>query len=134
MAAARKVAAATPLPTEGPMGHVFGIRHLSPAGAWHLARLLDRVDPTAVLIEGPADASSLIEHFLHKKTRPPIAVLAFTQKPPVRSILFPLAAYSPEWVAATWAAKNKRVVRFCDLPASVFLGLEERQRAAPPPD
>ncbi|MCS6899851.1 MAG: DUF5682 family protein [Myxococcales bacterium] len=109
---------------EGTMGHVFGIRHLSPGGAWHLERLLEQVDPTAVLIEGPSDASPLIEHFLHEKTRPPIAILAFTCSPPIRSILFPLAAYSPEWVAATWAVRNRRLVRFMDLPASLFLGLE----------
>jgi hypothetical protein len=117
------------------MGQVFGIRHLSPLGAWHLERLLDRVDPTTVLIEGPSDASPLIEHFLHKKTRPPIAILAFTHAPPIRSILFPLAAYSPEWVAATWAARKKRLVRFLDLPASVFLGLEATPATAevPPP-
>ena len=24
---------------------IFGIRHLSPAGAWHLRRLLDEVQP-----------------------------------------------------------------------------------------
>lgn len=125
---AAKRAARIDTPAEGPMGQVFGIRHLSPLGAWHLERLLAQVDPTAVLIEGPADASHLIEHFLHKKTRPPIAVLAFTKAPPIRSILFPLAAYSPEWIAATWAARNRRIVRFMDLPASVFLGLE-----APPP-
>jgi len=133
--AARKPAAraAVEAPAEGFMGQVFGIRHLSAAGAAHLERLLAQVDPTAVLIEGPADATHLIEHFLHKKTRPPIAVLAFTRKPPVRSILFPLAAYSPEWAAATWAARNKRLVRFMDLPASVFLGLEAKAAEAPPP-
>jgi hypothetical protein len=123
------------LPAEGPTGQVFGVRHLSPLGAWHLERLLDRVDPTAVLIEGPSDASPLIEHFLHRKTKPPIAILAFTRAPPIRSILFPLAAYSPEWIAATWAARKKRLVRFMDLPASVFLGLEAAPAPAegPPP-
>lgn len=117
-------AAPPPPASAGPMGQIFGVRHLSPAGAWHLERFLDRVDPSAVLIEGPADASPLIEHFLHKKTRPPIAILAFTQAPPIRSLLFPLAPYSPEWIAATWAARRKRLVRFFDLPAQLFLGLE----------
>lgn len=127
-ASAARAASAVEVPSEGSMGQVFGIRHLSAMGAWHLQKFLEQTDPTAVLIEGPSDASHLIEHFLHKKTRPPIAILAFTRKPPVRSILFPLAAYSPEWVAATWAARQKRTVRFMDLPASVFLG-----REAPPP-
>ena len=36
--------------------HVFGVRHLSPSGAWHLRHFLDQVKPQAVLIEGlPAD-------------------------------------------------------------------------------
>ena len=32
--------------------HIFGVRHLSPAAAWHLRQLLDRVRPKLVLIEG----------------------------------------------------------------------------------
>ena len=137
MASAKARAAASraaPPPESGPMGHVFGVRHFSPMGAWHLGRFLDEVDPTAVLIEGPSDATHLITHFAHKKTKPPIAVLAFTKERPVRSILFPLAAYSPEWVAAAWALAKKRHVRFIDLPAAAFLGLqaayEEAARAA----
>ena len=34
---------------------IFGIRHLSPAGAWHLRELLDKLMPELVLIEGPSD-------------------------------------------------------------------------------
>ncbi|HEU4535039.1 MAG TPA: DUF5682 family protein, partial [Polyangiaceae bacterium] len=115
------------------MGHVFGVRHFSPMGAWHLARFLDEVDPSAVLIEGPSDATHLVPHFAHKKTKPPIALLAFTKERPVRSILFPLAAYSPEWVAASWALSKKRLVRLIDLPAAAFLGLQaaEEQKTAP---
>ena len=37
--------------------NVFGVRHLSPAGAWHLRRYLDEVKPERVLIEGLADAT-----------------------------------------------------------------------------
>lgn len=117
-------AAPRPMPESGPMGHVFGIRHFSPMGAFHLARFLDEVDPSAVLIEGPSDATHLVPHFAHKKTKPPIAILAFTKERPVRSILFPMAAYSPEWVAASWALSKKRLVRLMDLPAAAFLGLQ----------
>src|SRR5262249_18264925 len=42
---------------------------------------------------------------------------------------YPLAAYSPEWVALTWAVRGKADVRFIDLPAAVFLRMHE----APPP-
>lgn len=30
---------------------IFGVRHLSPAAAWHLRQLLDRVRPKLVLID-----------------------------------------------------------------------------------
>ncbi len=105
----------------GPLGQIFGVRHLSPMGAIQLRTFINEVNPTAIVIEGPSDASALIEHFAHKKCRPPLAVLSFTKARPVRSILYPLAAYSPEWIALTEGLKRKALVRFMDLPASAFL-------------
>ena len=104
-----------------PLCRIFGVRHLSPAAAHHLHAVLDELRPTAVLVEGPADASEQIKHLVHKDTRPPLALLAYTRERPVRSILYPLASYSPEWAALTWGVRNKADVRFIDLPASVFL-------------
>jgi hypothetical protein len=104
---------------------VFGVRHFSPAAALHLRRLLDEMKPDVVLIEGPSDATDQLKHLAHKKTRPPVALLAFTKTRPVRSILYPMAAYSPEWVALRWALENKKEVRFIDLPAAVFLELHQ---------
>jgi hypothetical protein len=137
--AAAQGAAAKGAPQEGPLCRVFGVRHLSPMGAHHLAKYLDEVDPTAVLVEGPSDATEHVVHLVHKKTRPPVALLAFTKERPVRSILFPLAEYSPEWVALTWALKKKRLARFIDLPAETFLARQaiaeaEAQAAAQEPD
>jgi len=120
-------AAAAPFsaPPAGPLARIFGVRHLSPMGAWHVERYLEKIDPTAVLVEGPSDATPEIQHLLHKDTKPPVALLAFTQKRPVRSILYPLAEYSPEWVALRWALGKKREARFIDLPASVFLATRD---------
>jgi hypothetical protein len=108
---------------------VFGVRHLSPAAAHHLDQVLDELKPTAVLVEGPADATEHIKHLAHKDTRPPLALLAYTQDRPVRSILYPLAEYSPEWVALTWGVRKKAEVRFIDLPAAVFLELHQLAQA-----
>lgn len=119
--AAAPAAAPAAVPTTGPLAHIFGIRHLSPMGAWHVERCLDKVNPTAVLVEGPSDATDEIAYLIDKQTKPPVALLAFTQKRPVRSILYPLATYSPEWVALRWALENGRVARFMDLPSEVFL-------------
>src|SRR4051812_19980624 len=119
-----------------PLAHIFGVRHFSPAAALHLRRQLDELMPTVVLIEGPADATDLLKHLAHARTRPPVALLAFTKSPPVRSIVSPLASYPPEWVALRWALEHKREVRFIDLPAAVFLEIHQvlPQPAAPEGD
>lgn len=106
--------------------HFFGVRHLSPAAAWHLRQLLDRVRPKLVLIEGSDDADELIPHIVSPKSKLPIAILAYTADAPVRTFVYPLATYSPEYQALVWCRENKAKVRFMDLPASVFLGLMDR--------
>ena len=104
--------------------YYFGIRHLSPAGAWHLRRLLDERKPRLVLVEGPSDFSGLVNEIAGPGTKPPIAVMAFTRETPVRTILYPFAEYSPEYQAMLWARENGADCRFMDLPAGVFLGMQ----------
>src|SRR5215216_247576 len=116
------------MPATGP--HIFGVRHLSPAAAWHLRRLLDRVRPKLVLIEGSDDADDLIPHIVSPKSRLPIAILAYTADAPVRTFVYPLATYSPEYQALVWCRDNKIKARFIDLPSSVFLGLMDRDDGA----
>src|SRR5215813_393065 len=106
--------------------HLFGVRHLSPAAAWHLRQLLDRVRPKLVLIEGSDDADELIPHIVSPKSKLPIAILAYTADAPVRTFCYPLATYSPEYQALVWCQENKAKARFMDLPSSVFLGLMDR--------
>jgi len=121
--------------------HVFGVRHLSPTGAWHLRRFLDRVRPRAVLIEGLADAGSLVQHITNRATRPPIAILAYTDSVPVRTLVYPLARYSPEFQALAWAREHDVPVEWIDLPSDIFLGLQdleierlEREHQLPAPE
>ncbi len=114
--------------------NVFGVRHLSPMGAWQLRRYLDQVQPDVVLIEGLDDATDLIPDMLRKETRPPIAILAYTDSLPVRTLVYPLASYSPEYQALLWVKQNNAQVEFIDLPSENFLGLldtecELRERA-----
>jgi hypothetical protein len=134
---AAELASIFPAATDGnaqPLCRIFGVRHLSPAAAHHLHSVLDQLRPTAILVEGPGDATEQIRHLVHKDTRPPLALLAYTRQRPVRSILYPLASYSPEWVALTWGIRNKADVRFIDLPAGVFLQMHhtEKEEAAKP--
>src|SRR5436305_871133 len=110
-----------------PVGpHIFGVRHLSPGAAWHLRDLLERVRPKLVLIEGSDDADELIPHIVSAKSKLPIAILAYTADAPVRTFVYPLATYSPEFQALLWCQEHKVKARFMDLPSSVFLGLYDR--------
>jgi hypothetical protein len=105
--------------------HVFGVRHLSPTGAWHLRRFLDTLGPKVVLIEGLEDAANLVPDITRKGTRPPIAILAYTDAVPVRTLVYPLARYSPEYQALVWAGEHGARVEFIDLPSDIFLGLQD---------
>ncbi|MWV42135.1 hypothetical protein GRF59_00695 [Paenibacillus sp. HJL G12] len=105
--------------------HVFGVRHLSPAGAYHIAEYLEQVQPTAVLIEGPSDATSEIMHLTNSSTKPPVAILAFTEELPVRTVLWPFAVYSPEYQAMHWARQHGAYCAFIDLPSSSAVCLQD---------
>ncbi len=106
---------------------VFGVRHLSPSGAWHLRRFLERVRPELILVEGLADAVELTQHWGRKGTRPPIAILAYTADLPVRTLVYPLARYSPEFQAVLWADQHHVPLEFIDLPSDIFLGLQDQE-------
>jgi hypothetical protein len=105
--------------------NVFGVRHLSPAGAWHLRRYLDEKKPKLVLIEGLADANELVSHITRRDTKPPIALLAYTDTLPVRTLIYPLAKYSPEFQAMSWAHEHGVPVEFIDLPSDIFLAIQD---------
>jgi hypothetical protein len=107
------------------LAKIYGVRHFSPAAALHLERFLDETDPQVVLVEAPSDASSQLAHMAHDDLILPIAILAFTRTRPVRSMVYPLASYSPEWVAFRWAQRRGRRLELIDLPAAVFLELHQ---------
>ena len=112
------------------MVNFFGIRHLSPAGAYHLRNYLEEKKPKIVLIEGPCDLNEQMEFMVHPKTKPPIAILAYTKDVPVRTILYPYAEYSPEYQAICWCKEKKVECRFIDLPSEVFLALSSKDFVA----
>lgn len=107
--------------------HVFGVRHLSPGGAWHLRRYLDRIQPDLIMVEGIVDGIDLTEHWVKKGTKPPIAILSYTSELPMRTFVTPMARYSPEYQAVLWGYQHRTPVEFIDLPSEVFLGLQDEE-------
>ena len=108
----------------------FGVRHLSPAAAFHLRRALDQAQPRLVLVEGPSDLNGQMEWLCHPSTKFPAAILAYTKTPPVRTVLWPFAIYSPEVQAILWAHEHGVECRFMDLPSSVFLAFREAEETS----
>ena len=105
----------------------FGVRHLSPAAAYHLRKAMDEVKPELVLVEGPSDLNDQMKWLCHPNTQFPSAILAYTKVPPVRTILYPLAIYSPEVQAILWAHEHGVPCKFMDLPSSAFLAMQEEK-------
>ncbi|MFI2185507.1 DUF5682 family protein [Streptomyces sioyaensis] len=107
----------------GPL--LLGVRHHGPGSARAVRAALEQYTPAAVLIEGPPEADELVPLAAQEEMRPPVALLAHAQDDPGRAAFWPLAEFSPEWVAMRWALEHGVPVRFIDLPAAHSLAMGE---------
>ncbi|MEW2413590.1 DUF5682 family protein [Streptomyces sp. NPDC046866] len=109
----------------GPL--LLGVRHHGPGSARAVRAALDAARPAAVLIEGPPEGDALLPLAADPGMRPPVALLAHAASDPGRAVFWPLAEFSPEWVALRWAQQqDTRVpVRFIDLPAAHTLARQD---------
>ncbi|MGV9879386.1 DUF5682 family protein [Streptomyces sp. NPDC003006] len=106
---------------------LLGVRHHGPGSARAVRAALDEGRPGVVLVEGPPEADSLVGLAADEAMRPPVALLAHVVDEPGRSAFWPLAEFSPEWVALRWAVGRGVPVRFIDLPAAHSLARAEEQ-------
>ncbi len=100
------------------------VRHHSPACAYHVTETIRRLNPAAVLIEGPHDAMPLIPLLTHPETNPPVAVfttyvLKESKDDSHRfSAYYPICDYSPELAAIRTATEVGAECSFIDLSFS----------------
>ncbi|MGW5784383.1 DUF5682 family protein [Streptomyces sp. NPDC003757] len=97
---------------------LLGVRHHGPGSARAVRTALEAARPGVVLIEGPPEADALVPLAADEDMRPPVALLAHAVDEPGRSAFWPLAEFSPEWVALRWALERGVPARFIDLPAT----------------
>lgn len=97
---------------------VLGVRHHGPGSARSVAAALDELAPDCVVIEGPPELDALTPLSTHPDLVPPVAALVYAADAPRRASFYPLAEFSPEWVALRWAVERGVDVRFADLPAT----------------
>ncbi|MCF8570713.1 DUF5682 family protein [Gordonia sp. HY002] len=115
--------------------HVLGIRHHGPGSAESVAAALDELRPDAVLVEGPPELTPILPLLADPQTVPPVAGLVYAADEPRRAAFYPLAAFSPEWVATRWALHASVDVAWIDLPAATSLAIraavEDHQNQGP---
>ncbi|MFF4657102.1 DUF5682 family protein [Streptomyces sp. NPDC001381] len=97
---------------------LLGVRHHGPGSARAVRAALEAARPRTVLIEGPPEADTLLPLAADREMRPPVALLAHAVDEPGRSAFWPMAEFSPEWVALRWALEHGVPARFIDLPAA----------------
>jgi hypothetical protein len=98
----------------------FPVRHHSPACAAALARALDELRPTQVLVEAPADFAPLVPLLMDAAARPPLAIVSLPAVGAVEDsyiATYPFCAHSPEFVALRWARAHDARAVLIDLPA-----------------
>jgi hypothetical protein len=105
---------------------VLGIRHHGPGSARSLGAALEQLRPDLVLIEGAPELDALLPFAGSRALVPPVAALLHVVDEPQRATFYPLAAFSPEWVAMRWALDAGVPVRFADLPATHSLAFDDR--------
>lgn len=108
----------------GPAARVelLGIRHHGPGSAGTLQRALDELQPDAVLVELPSDTAEVLHLAADPDMVPPVALLGYVADHPERAAFYPLARFSPEWVAARWAHEHGVAPVPIDLPLDITLG------------
>ncbi|GAA2451988.1 DUF5682 family protein [Streptomyces macrosporus] len=106
----------------GPL--LLGVRHHGPGSARAVLAALEAREPEVLLVEGPPEADAVVALAAREEMRPPVALLAHVVDEPGRAAFWPLAEFSPEWVAIRWALARGVPVRFFDLPAAHALLLE----------
>nr|WP_260173637.1 DUF5682 family protein [Nocardioides albus] len=103
------------------------VRHHSPACAVAVRAAIEEVRPAAVLVEGPEEYTALLPALLDERTVPPVAVLSLEGSGSGPSGFYPLARFSPEWVALRAGNEVGADLAFIDRPWG------ERERAEPAP-
>ena len=106
----------------------YGIRHHGPGSARALREALERDAPDALAVELPADLAGALADVGDEALRPPVAIVAYDPKDVRRALYYPLARFSPEWVAMRWARARGVPIVAADLPAALLMAGDARAR------
>ncbi len=123
----------------------LGVKHYSVAAAVAVERAIREAEPAVVLVEGPDDATPLIDFLVHPDTRPPVTILssvtdkknAFGQNgvlsvaPEVPARFrgwWPVVPYAPEYRALVAGRDVGAELAFIDAPLGAQIPFEHVPR------
>jgi hypothetical protein len=113
---------------------VYGVRHHGPGSARAVLAALAERPPDLVLVEGCPELDAIVHLLGEADMVPPVAGLVYAVDEPRQATFYPLARFSPEWVAARWALAHGVPVRFLDLPATHAFALRSQPATSEPVD
>lgn len=105
--------------------HVFGIRHHGPGSARALRQALAELEPDILLLEGAPEGEAILPLLADvSNLTPPVAMLLYRPDAPDQAVFYPMALFSPEWQALTYAYERAIPVRLMDLPLAHRLAMD----------
>lgn len=70
--------------------HLLGIRHHGPGSCRNVLEYLQELQPDLILLEGPAEAETLLPCVLNEQMEPPVALLAYQPDQPQNAVFYPV--------------------------------------------
>lgn len=110
------------------------VRHHSPACSYQIKKIIERWQPTAILVEGPDNANTLRGVMVHGETKAPFAIYysyydregKLSKEKEHYKCYYPFLEYSPELTALREAEKRGIEAVFIDLPYGDILAASEK--------
>lgn len=102
---------------------LLGIRHHGPGSAYSVRQALHEIQPDIILIEGPAEAESILPLAAETTMEPPVALLLYAEDDLADAAFYPYTTFSPEWQALQLGLQRGLPIRFMDLPQQHHVAL-----------
>ncbi len=110
---------------------ILGIRHHGVGSARNVKEYLELLKPDLIIVEGPPEITDTLLRIGEDELVPPVAIMVYNDKDAKQSTFYPFAEYSPEWVAAEYANKNKIPLRSSDLPVALAFKQQQIELESP---
>lgn len=107
---------------------LLGIRHHGPGCAASLKRVLQDLQPDAILLEGAEELQASWHLAGDPEMLPPLAQVIYDPEHRDQAVYYPWGEFSPEWQAMRYAAATGTALLMMDLPMGIDFALRAEQQ------